>query len=1083
MKAKVEAAKKRYNIEGLGLTFPAPIKKGKDGYFKIVRLTNYERYWKEARRGGADFTKDYEALNGIVDEIRRKYDIQHIEIMNDADAFGFNEIFHRISQEEGKGSKAKNMGTKIVLAIGTGPGYVKIKNGMIENIPNQGGHIVIDLSKDASLDPGCGVKGCYGGYVPASAMELRARKFNIGISGKDGFIPTNLDGTLRLMKDIGKWIATAAVKLHKITGADEVILAGGICEGETGVELARSSNEVIRKLYPEYTERVRITLSQTDINFGGVIGAARYALASKNTVDEINRPKPKWDSQFNIPDTAIGKNIIQPFFNKLNEQHKRTCIITTREVDDFLERAPEHYPWFIKLKNGNHVFHIKNDMILNDIMSFIRNGKYEIIIPIGAGTVTDWAKYAGSKVGRQIICIPSTLSGNAMFTEKAIFYRYDEKEKDRKRESMVSGPPVKVIFDLELLSGMLDSAMEISPKRANRAGSGDILSIHSALLDWNLAVKEEKEREDKVIHDAAHEILELTRQNAEFIRDNTDLGMILLIEMLSESSLLNMRFGTSRPKDGSEHLLADQIDKSLPPDTPKLHGEQVTIASLIMGYLYSTKYVETPYTLIRDMAVALGLPTEPADVEMSRENIIEALQNVRLRSDKYTYFDKFGDRIDKKQAELIYERVFGERKKEIEEFRLGVCRDVNNSVKAMYEHINNKVLTSLDSAKIKLMIDLLLETKQRNGRVIINAAGRVGEIAVFFQQKLRALGFNVDDFKEITPEFLVHKHDLVLTFSASGKTCSVVDNLKNVDKLHLKKRLHRKVFSITASPSADTWQIGAPYHVVMEIPGRTKEETNVEVQSEGDVYLPLSSTFEYSTMLFLEGITEVLVKSEAKGNAQKIAKVVSNVTRKTLKDIKEKMAQKLMADQEQTAKFVRLLKEALEKGPSGELINRRRVYIFGLGQNNYVARLFARRIQNIGIEVYVPGPRDIVSSCRKGDIAIFISNSGEREQMLRKIETAIKEVCNTAVVTANPAAQLASKCAESNGIVIPISNQCTTTHTVDIMTNDPKSQKERAYKRAFELAAMFYLEGISVALMNELHIKAKDLRHVPTVWE
>jgi hypothetical protein len=54
---------------------------------------------------------------------------------------------------------------------------------------------------------------------------------------------------------------------------------------------------------------------------------------------------------------------------------------------------------------------------------------------------------------------------------------------------------------------------------------------------------------------------------------------------------------------------------------------------------------------------------------------------------------------------------------------------------------------------------------------------------------------------------------------------------------------------------------------------------------------------------------------------------------------------------------------------------------------------------------------------------------------------------------------------------------------VDIMTDDPDGQKERACKREFELAAMFYLEGVSVALMNELHIGPKNLEHVPPEWE
>ena len=55
------------------------------------------------------------------------------------------------------------------------------------------------------------------------------------------------------------------------------------------------------------------------------------------------------------------------------------------------------------------------------------------------------------------------------------------------------------------------------------------------------------------------------------------------------------------------------------------------------------------------------------------------------------------------------------------------------------------------------------------------------------------------------------------------------------------------------------------------------------------------------------------------------------------------------------------------------------IYFYGLGRNNNVARLFARRLQNIGYSVFVPGPTDIISSPKYNDISIFISNSGSRD--------------------------------------------------------------------------------------------------------
>ena len=1065
------------NIESLGITFPSPVKINPDRSVEIVRMTNFERLWSKARNGNSDFSEDYRVLNNIAVDVEKQLKIENIAILNDADAFGFGEIFNRIS----KGETPEDIGTKVILPIGTGPGYVKIQKGEIENIPNQGGHMVIDLSKDASRDPGCEVKGCYGGYVPGSALALRRKRLNIKVTDRDHFVPADLGDALKLLADISESLAAETVKIHKITGTDEVILAGGISSGYTGKELARATNDFISKKYPAYKERVKVVLSGSDLRDGGAIGAARYAMAVKNTREIFERSmgdeKEQLKFAHDLPVVNMGKNNIDLFFKEVESEKKKPCVLITRGLSDFLMSC-DKYPWFSALHKSGDVYFAEEMGSINNLVEIVDKKQYDIIIPIGAGTVTDWGKYVGWSLKKETVPIPSTLSANGMFTEKAIFY--EGEGPSRERVSKTSGPPKRVVIDLEFLRDIFDfnSGTGIDAERANRAGSGDILSIYPALLDWELALAAGRESKDEVIMNTAIEILELTRKNAALIRNNTDLGIIILSEIMAEASLLNMRFGSSRPKDGSEHLLADEIDALMPKDVAKLHCEQVAIASMIMGCLYSSNYDPRVYTYIKEMVVALGLPSDPSEIGMTKEMIVKALQNVKVRKDKYTYFDRFGADFSEEKAEEIYEKVFGSRQHEIEEFHLDVNRYVNNSVKAMFEHIQNNVIPNLDRERTKELVDLLLETKKSGGRVIMNAAGRIGEVVVFFQQKLRALGFNVDDFKEITPEFLVNKEDLVLTFSGSGKTFSVVDNLKNVDEMHKKGKLDRKIFSITASPGVDTWDIGREYHHVMEIKGRSKDEIDTGDSSEGDRYLPLSSTFEYSAMLYLEGIIEVLARETKDIDEAQIINIVSDIVDKTPSGIKEDLTKKLQENEEVTEEFVNLLLTAVEKD-KGEMVNKKKVYLFGLGQNNHVIRLFARRIQNIGFEVYVPGPRDIISKSRKGDIAIFVSNSGSRGTMHRKIKTAQSEGCYNVVITADPNSDLAKE----GDIVIPISKESTEAHTADIMIDGDESRQSRQIKRNFEIASMFYLEGVSVALMKLLGVESKDLQHVAKEWE
>lgn len=1063
----------------LGLTFPSPIKIGRDGSFEVVRLTNFERFWKSARGGSSDFKEDYKALNLVADHLRDAVKIKNIAVLNDADAFGFGEIYNRIE----KGIEPRSIGTKIVLPIGTGPGYVKIKNGYIENIPNQGGHMVIDLSEGANIDAGCEVPGCYGGYVPASAFTAMKQKY--GLTEADFDNPSLFQKTSELLDAISEKLASEAVKLHKITGADEIVLAGGVSQKATGEDLSRRANLIILNKYSAYVNKVKVTVSDFDPAFGGATGAARYAFAFTDSLDPRN--KPHWSMRYDLPATSIGKNNIQKFFN--DKQDGKFRMLISRELFAFMAkmRVGEKHSWLEELIRNKSILFLDDYATPDALLANLSKEDFTTIIALGGGTLTDWAKFCGKKLNKETVIIPSTLSTNGMFTEKAIFYPMSDGK--RIRDSRESGPPDKVIIDIQFLNDILDfkPSSGISGDRANRAGSGDLVSIYPALEDWKLAEKNGKEAIDRIIFDASEEILRLTSEEAEEMSSNSDLGMAVLSELMAEASLMNMRYGKSRPKDGSEHLLADRMDELLPAHIPRLHCEMVGIASIIMGYLYGNDYDRGAFRKVRDMVKRLGLPTDPAEIGLTKEIIVEALTSVNTRPDKYTFFDAPEGRITREEAQTIYERLFGSRQNEIDEFVLDINYYVNNSIKAMFEHINTEILPYLDSDKTKELIDLLLETKRLGGRVIINAAGRIGEVAVFFQQKLRALGFQVDDFKEITPEFLINENDLVLTFSGSGSTASVITNIKNVDVLHRKNKLHRRIFSITAKAGADVWKIGRQYHSTMVIRGMTKEDSDAAKKRDGAEYLPLASTFEYSTMLYLEGIVEALIQNGGGIDESKDAMPVRHVIEKTTATIKDELKEKLSENELRTKQFIEQLLSAIERNADGTIkisesggtISRKRIYLFGLGQNNYVIRLFARRMQNIGFEVYVPGPRDIVSRPRKGDLAIFVSNSGARGQMEEKMLIAKERECPAVFITAAPYSPMAN----AADIVIPVTKRTTVSHTADIMKPSSAYQEEREVKRTFELASMFYLEGVSVALMKILGIKDIDLQHVPKEWE
>lgn len=242
--------------------------------------------------------------------------------------------------------------------------------------------------------------GCYGGYVPASAFSLRAKRFGIDLSGRDGFVPADMGGAMAMLSDMACRVATEAVALCRITGADEVILAGGITSGFTGVTLAKAANEAIARNYPAFAERIKVTLSRSNINYGGAIGAARYALAMQNTGEEKNRPK--WDLHHDLPEISIGRGNIEAFFDSLRAADKKACIVMQRELGDHLSNIERHL-WFIREKARGNIVWLDNFKDREALVAELRARGADFIVPIGAGTVTDWGKFAGAKLLRQVV--------------------------------------------------------------------------------------------------------------------------------------------------------------------------------------------------------------------------------------------------------------------------------------------------------------------------------------------------------------------------------------------------------------------------------------------------------------------------------------------------------------------------------------------------------------------------------------------------------------------------------------------------------------------------------------------------------
>ena len=1042
------------------ITFPSPINENLNESKKIIRMTNFENTWGKDSNNSVEH--HYAELSDLVDTVKREFNVKIVDIINDANAFGYYVM------DSSNNDISKN-NTIVVLPIGTGPGYVKIKNNEIQLLPQQGGHIIVDLSDQAQKDQGCQTVGCYGAYVPASASKQTALLHKITYD-IENFIPNNFDAALTHLSIISEKISDTIVALCDILDEPfiEFILCGGVTSGKTGDIITQFTKEFIENKYQEYISKIKISLDNKHGEYTGAIGAIAYA---RNLYYSYWYSKNINENKMGHYNNSLSENILW-VKNIINSIVSNDDIIITSQ---FVYNHLKYSNCYFSIINSNtcHILEMYNDY--SELLNKLRNDKSKKIIVIGSGTVIDWAKYIANELSKELVIIPSAISTNGMFTEKAILYHgVDE---DRERMSFVVKTACSVIFDFDFLLSFFNNtkndvqphndASHFSAIQMNRSGIGDIISIFIALIDWELADMTQTVNQQIIpyIYNRVKNILNRLYMYQDEIKKSSIAGLIILGELLAEASLLNMRYNSSRPKDGSEHLLADQLEKYIS-DKPHLHGELVVIASICMAYFYNANY-----EFLIHLIIELGFSIKLDELNLDKELLIKALTETKPIKGKITFFDLH--KLTRTEAEFACEQIFNDNIQVKNSNDSNIISDiVEKSIESISRHVRNKVLPMLQKEKTAKFIALLLKTRDSSNRIILNAAGRIGEIASFFGHQLTALNFNVLRYVEGTPEFIVKKDDLVLTLSGSGTTGSIINNLKDAA---IKTK---NLVVITAKMNVDTWKISESQNdqILIYVPGATKDDINDE---NTENYLPLSSSFEYSVMLYLEGIIEAIIATNNDTDDELI-----NIVRYTISKSIINTYTKVLPHLKVTGSSILNLINKLANIKLDRKIQEPAIYFFGLGRNNNVARLFARRLQNIGYNVFVPGPMDIISKPNNGDIAIFISNSGNRDIILKKLyvfkgNTEDSINCQVVTFTANPNSELANK----SDLTITLYNESTDKYTSESLTDSDNHKKTRDLKRAFETIVMFIFEGISVALMKILHLSSKDLNHIPKLLE
>jgi glycerol-1-phosphate dehydrogenase [NAD(P)+] len=230
-------------------------------------------------------------------------------------------------------------------------------------------------------------------------------------------------------------------------------------------------------------------------------------------------------------------------------------------------------------------------------------------VGIGGGRAVDAAKYFAWRRGTRLVTIPTALSVDAFVTPAAGVRR------SRKVEYMGESSPDPLVIDFDLI--------RTAPRELNIAGIGDLLSIHTATFDWELAAGAGRSEYPFVTADVrnAREILDDILSRAEGIRSCSDDGLRAIVEGYMRVNAICLPAGHYRVEEGSEHYLFYELEERL--GRAFVHGQIVGLGVYLMSRLQEND----PETVTRFMD-HVGLPYHTADLAIDRVGLEASLRSL-----------------------------------------------------------------------------------------------------------------------------------------------------------------------------------------------------------------------------------------------------------------------------------------------------------------------------------------------------------------------------------------------------------------------------------------------------------------------
>ncbi len=280
---------------------------------------------------------------------------------------------------------------------------------------------------------------------------------------------------------------------------------------------------------------------------------------------------------------------------------------------DFVVTTME-LPWKLTkplLGGQPRTVHIVNSMEFDDVESQIAElPACDTVVAIGGGRAIDFGKYMAFKRSCRLISIPTILSVDAFVTPQAGLRRH------HRVEYVGQASPDPLVIDYDLL--------RTAPPELNIAGAGDLLSIHTATFDWELAQSAGKSEFPFSEADIAEarQILQRVCDGADDIRQCSDEGLATIVEGYMRVNTICLPASHYRVEEGSEHFLFYELEERL--KRPFIHGQIVALGIYVMSHLQENQ----PQMIVQTMD-SLGLDYRPRALQIARRDLMDSLLVLR----------------------------------------------------------------------------------------------------------------------------------------------------------------------------------------------------------------------------------------------------------------------------------------------------------------------------------------------------------------------------------------------------------------------------------------------------------------------